>query len=1158
MTFWRLVKNSLVHHWRMNVAVGLGVLAGTAVLTGALLVGDSVRGSLAELTLDRLGRVDVALVSDHFFRAALADELARASAFDESFKDIEPAVLMQASVSHPDSGALAGGVTLIGCRESFWMLGKGGPLASLKSGQVVLNETLAAELGAKPNQEVLLRLPLQADIPADSPLGKKTANTTTRRLTVAAVIPASGLGRFGLRPNQQQPKNAYVPLGDLQRALGQRDRVNALLVAGKSQPLPLADADARLQSMLKPKLTDAGLSLKRTSRGYFSLTATGMVLSPAAESTALRALGAHHPQSVLTYLANYITAGPQDEGKIPYSTVAALNLTEESPLGPLLSPEGEPYTRLADRDILLNRWAADDMAKQGINLVKGDTLRLTYFDAESTHGRVHEQTESLRFAGVVALEGAAADRDLTPEVKGVTDEDSIANWDPPFPYDPDRVRSAPPNDLDEQYWDAHRATPKAFVSLATGKRLWQSRFGHTTSIRVPPDSKTTEQSLTAALETELASDAASLGLAFQPVKRMGLEAATGTTPFNMLFLGFSMFIIASAVMLVGLLFRLGAERRASEVGLMTAVGLTSRQVRRLLLAEGLAVAALGGLAGTVAGAGYAWLMLVALRTPGWWLAAVGAPFLRLHITGFSLAVGFASGVLVSLLAIAWAVRQMRGIEVRRLLAGQVSDAQSLAPRPARLARLAALVSLGLALVLGVAASRLNGEAQAGAFFGSGALVLTSALAWIWSRLRAGDTRPLVSAGGSAVARLAVRNGARNPGRSTLSIGLVAAASFLIIAISAFRLEQPQSTSRRTSGSGGFALMAESAQSIVHDLSSDDGRSELGFSTADSKRMEQCKVASLRVQPGDDASCLNLYQTQQPRVLGVPASLMRRGGFAWGATAAKTRDERLNPWLLLEQQSPDAASKDAADKNAADKNAPVPVVIDASTAQYSLHVGLGEVYEVSLPGGGRLRMQVVGLLKNSIFQGSLLISERAFVTHFPGVSGYQMFLIEAQGGDVNEVEKTLETTLADQGFDVQHTSARLADLMAVQNTYLSTFQSLGGLGLLLGTFGLAVVQLRNVLERRGELALLRATGFRRLLLAWLVLLENGLLLAGGLFVGVGAALVAVLPHLISGGAGIPWLSLAATLALVLGVGLLAGLLAVRDTLRAPVVPALRGD
>jgi ABC-type antimicrobial peptide transport system permease subunit len=157
-----------------------------------------------------------------------------------------------------------------------------------------------------------------------------------------------------------------------------------------------------------------------------------------------------------------------------------------------------------------------------------------------------------------------------------------------------------------------------------------------------------------------------------------------------------------------------------------------------------------------------------------------------------------------------------------------------------------------------------------------------------------------------------------------------------------------------------------------------------------------------------------------------------------------------------------------------------------------------------------------------------------------------------------VEQALETSLGDFGFDVQRSADRLAAFMAVQNTYLTTFQSLGGLGLLLGTFGLATVQLRNVLERRGELALLRAAGFRRERLAILVMLENAALLVGGLALGIAAALVAILPHLLGGGAAIPWLTLAVTLGLVLLVGLAAGMSAVRATLRAPLLPALRGN
>ena len=71
---------------------------------------------------------------------------------------------------------------------------------------------------------------------------------------------------------------------------------------------------------------------------------------------------------------------------------------------------------------------------------------------------------------------------------------------------------------------------------------------------------------------------------------------------------------------------------------------------------------------------------------------------------------------------------------------------------------------------------------------------------------------------------------------------------------------------------------------------------------------------------------------------------------------------------------------------------------------------------------------------------------------------------------------LEETLSDYGFDAASTAERLASYHRVENTYLSTFQMLGGLGMLLGTLGLAAVLLRNVFERRRELALLRAVGY----------------------------------------------------------------------------------
>ena len=153
---------------------------------------------------------------------------------------------------------------------------------------------------------------------------------------------------------------------------------------------------------------------------------------------------------------------------------------------------------------------------------------------------------------------------------------------------------------------------------------------------------------------------------------------------------------------------------------------------------------------------------------------------------------------------------------------------------------------------------------------------------------------------------------------------------------------------------------------------------------------------------------------------------------------------------------------------------------------------------------------------------------------------------------------MERNLGDYGLSTETTGERMAEFLAVQNTYLSTFQSLGGLGLLLGTIGLAAVQLRNVLERRGELALLRAAGFPRAMLSWLVVLENLLLLVTGVAVGSLSALVAVLPHLTGHGASIPWASLGVILGMVLVIGLVASLAPVRALARAPLLAALRDE
>jgi hypothetical protein len=379
---------------------------------------------------------------------------------------------------------------------------------------------------------------------------------------------------------------------------------------------------------------------------------------------------------------------------------------------------------------------------------------------------------------------------------------------------------------------------------------------------------------------------------------------------------------------------------------------------------------------------------------------------------------------------------------------------------------------------------------------------------------------------------------------------VAAATFLIVAISAFRIEPDQR------GAGGFDVIAQSNRPLLYDLNTVDGRRKYAIAGDNEKLLGQTEFALLRVKGGDDASCLNLYQPQQPQILGVTQQMLdlleanQEYEFSWAETAAETPQEQRNPWLLLGREFPD--TPDA-----------VPVILDKNTAMYSMHLfvgkGTGVVFEVQ-DGDGRVqKFRIVGLLSNSVLQGSLLISEANFKRLYPDISGYRLLLARGPRGTAGKnIVTALESSLSEQGLDAALCAARMRDLLAVQNTYLSTFQSLGALGLLLGTFGLATVQLRSVLERRGELALMRSTGFARGRLAQMVMLENIVLLAGGLLTGLVCALIAVLPHWLSGGAAIPLAELGIYLGIVLVVGLVSGLAAVRATLRAPLVGALRGN
>ena len=388
MSIWRLLRSNLTFHRRIHLAVALGVAVATAVLTGALVVGDSMRGSLRSLTLDRLGRIDDVLLADRFFRAELA----------AGTSDV-PAILLEGSVARPEGehAARAGGVALLGVGPKFWALGEGGPERSPTGAEVVLNAPLAENLGVKVGDEVMLRVGKASDIPAESALGRKTDTVRSRRCKVSAIIRAAGLGRFGLRPSQQLPLNAYADRATLADLVEQSGRANALFISHAPDPSTSATADDSPLSTLPWTLDDFGLALKASGLGYWRLTSQRMLIDPEAVLATELLFRADRPTAALTYLANNMVDGDR---QIPYSTITAVDFSTTAPQGPFIAEDGKTVEPLKDDQIAINAWAAEQLQAK-----LGDAIRIVYFEPDSIHGQAQERSKTFQLAAILAMSG---------------------------------------------------------------------------------------------------------------------------------------------------------------------------------------------------------------------------------------------------------------------------------------------------------------------------------------------------------------------------------------------------------------------------------------------------------------------------------------------------------------------------------------------------------------------------------------------------------------------------------------------------------------------------------------------------------------------------------------------------------------------------------
>jgi putative ABC transport system permease protein len=943
MSLFSLILSTLRFYWRTTLGVLAGAALASGLLIGALAVGDSVRYTLEQQALARIGRTQLALSgANRFFREELATAL-----MADLATPVAPLLAIRGTVSKPDGTRLAANVQLVGVDDRFWQLGTGtDPFVGARGDDAVANEQLAVQLGASAGDALVVRVEEPSELSRDAPLSGRADMSTAFRAHLREIIGEAQFGRFSLQPSQIPPMTLFLPLQALQKHLERPGRVNTLLVAGNGTE----GAAAALRKHWR--LADADLELREIPGGL-ELRTSRVFLEPQIAETAKSALpGA---TGVLTYLVNELRLA---ERATPYSMVTATEIAG-----------------LREDEIIINSWLADDLDAK-----VGDELTLKYFVVAGQR-KLREQSRTFRISQIEPLE--SPDTSWTPPFPGISDVENCRDWEPGIGIDTSRLRPK-----DEEYWDEFRGTPKAFISLNAGQQMWGNRFGNLTAIRYPPSQNSAE--LERVLLTKL--DPAQVGFTFEPVRERALAAARESMDFGQLFIGFSFFLIAAALLLMAMLFVFNLEQRSEETGLLLALGFRPAKVKRLFMLEGIAVVALGTLAGVIAGVVYSKLALHGLATI--WRTAVNVAAFQFYIRPSTLLIGVLAGGLAAMAAIWLAARgQVRRPAAQLLARGAEREIAPLPERRVKLVAAVGVLSLLGALLLTITSRSAR---DPGVFFGAGSLLLISGVAFSHTLLAAMARASHLA---TTLGRVGMRGAARLPGRSLGTVGVLASGVFMIVSVSAFRHDPHAHALERSSGTGGFALLAQTTLPIYEDLNSPEARATFGL---DGQVMRHVGVVGMRVRDGDDASCLNLNRAQQPRVLAVrPKEFEQRRAFA-------------GEWRLLDQPQADGA---------------VPALGDEATVRWALGKKVGDTIAYVDERGNSFDLRIVDVIPNSILQGSLVISESNFVERFPSSGGHRVLLVDVPPENSPAVADELSRALRDRGLEVVRRS-ELALLQAV--------------------------------------------------------------------------------------------------------------------------------
>ncbi|MCX6268782.1 MAG: ABC transporter permease, partial [Bacteroidetes bacterium] len=818
-----LVFRNIWFHRKPYLAVMAGVMISASVITGALIVGDSVRFSLRRLTDLRLGKTRYALeANDRFFRQDLANELSV-----QTHLTLSPVMQIAGIAINSDKNLRINQVQVIGVDKRFGELwDQPPPIPGMD--EAIISRNVAEKLKLKQGDDLLLRIRNQGKAPSGAPFVAEKSPSVSMRVKVTEIATDEQMGRFSLKNNQSAPYNIFVSLKQMASLLKLSGYANILLVANEGSPeiiTPTLDSALRICW----KADDAGLVFRKPlSNGIYQITTDRIFFPDYTANAVLAVLPSCKP--ILTYLVNSISSG---KGSTPYSFVTA---TSESFLK-------QPIGR---RQVIINDWLAKDL---GIGA--GDSVMLRYFLMGPLRS-LHEDSARFFVKSVIPVKNGLADPGLMPDFPGLSDAGNCRDWETGAPVDLKKIRVR-----DEQYWRDYRGTPKAFISIEAGKEIWGNRFGNYTAFRFDSrdgDIPGFEKLLMQRIKPD------QYGLFFRPVYAEGQIAANNSTDFGELFLSLSFFILLSALLLTAMLFSMVARMRMAE----------KRHIMTILSGEALLVIVTGAIAGSVGGICYNYFLILGLNTI--WQDAVNTSLLVMEVKVITLITGAVTGIITSLtvlLAILW--KNLRE-PLSSLVKGSVRVKDKGHGKTQVFTLIVAATSIGISMAIwlwvlfGGKAMNSSLSLIAGGLMIPGGLALLDL--FLKRRSKApGNENPVDGIPG--IGQLALKNLALHRSRTISVVALLALGTFTIIITGANRKTFFGNDTNRSSGTGGFLLWTASTLPMMNDLNTIHGASAFGLQDEDA--LKTVRFFQLPGLEGDDASCLNLNQVSNAGVLGIPAN-----------------------------------------------------------------------------------------------------------------------------------------------------------------------------------------------------------------------------------------------------------------------------------------------